>query len=277
MRATKGLLKGLNPTMAMTALTVVTLFLLFGVFDPDTAGTWFTGAKDGFPWLGGLVAEQQALQITRQQIDLKVHPAARTVVVHDGFAQGVRDDGQREFGAIDRVHGQAGAVDRDRAFMGDVLGQLFRRADAEFDGAGVLFAGDHLADAVHVTAYQMTAQTRGRRQGFFEVDPAARFQVIESRAVQRLATDVGHKAVARQLNGCQANAVDGNAVAEFDVAQVELAGLYINPYIATFWGQCTDVADGFDNAGKHGVPLENQACVKRRLRIIRWLMAQVWQ
>ena len=46
MRATKGLLKGLNPTMAMTALTVVTLFLLFGVFDPDTAGTWFTGAKD---------------------------------------------------------------------------------------------------------------------------------------------------------------------------------------------------------------------------------------
>ncbi len=54
MRATKGLLKGLNPTMAMTALTVVTLFLLFGVFDPDTAGTWFTGAKDtiiaGFKW-----------------------------------------------------------------------------------------------------------------------------------------------------------------------------------------------------------------------------------
>jgi choline-glycine betaine transporter len=40
--------------MAMTALTVVTLFLLFGVFDPDTAGTWFTGAKDtiiaGFKW-----------------------------------------------------------------------------------------------------------------------------------------------------------------------------------------------------------------------------------
>ncbi len=37
MRASKGLLKGLNPTMAMTALTVITLFLLFGVFVPDTA------------------------------------------------------------------------------------------------------------------------------------------------------------------------------------------------------------------------------------------------
>ncbi|ENY73169.1 betaine/carnitine/choline family transporter [Aeromonas diversa CDC 2478-85] len=54
MRATQGFFKGLNPTMAVTALTVVTLFLLFGVFDPDTAGAWFTGAKDtiiaGFKW-----------------------------------------------------------------------------------------------------------------------------------------------------------------------------------------------------------------------------------
>ncbi|RQM68339.1 BCCT family transporter, partial [Aeromonas enteropelogenes] len=54
MRASKGLLKGLNPTMAMTALTVITLFLLFGVFVPDTAAAWFTGAKDqiiaGFKW-----------------------------------------------------------------------------------------------------------------------------------------------------------------------------------------------------------------------------------
>lgn len=40
--------------MAMTALTVITLFLLFGVFVPDTAAAWFVGAKDqiiaGFKW-----------------------------------------------------------------------------------------------------------------------------------------------------------------------------------------------------------------------------------
>ena len=47
--------------------------------------------------------------------------------------------------------------------------------------------------------------------------------------------------------------------------------------VTAFRGQCADGADGFDDAGKHGVPLENQACVKRRLRIIRSLMAQVWQ
>ena len=54
MRASKGLFKGLNPTMAMTALTVITLFLLFGVFVPETAASWFVGAKDqiiaGFKW-----------------------------------------------------------------------------------------------------------------------------------------------------------------------------------------------------------------------------------
>ena len=54
MRATKGIFKGLNPTMATTALTVITLFLLFGVFDPDTAASWFSGAKDtiiaSFKW-----------------------------------------------------------------------------------------------------------------------------------------------------------------------------------------------------------------------------------
>ncbi len=40
--------------MAMTALTVITLFLLFGVFVPETAASWFVGAKDqiiaGFKW-----------------------------------------------------------------------------------------------------------------------------------------------------------------------------------------------------------------------------------
>ncbi|MDO6541237.1 BCCT family transporter [Photobacterium sanguinicancri] len=54
MRAKSGLLKGLNPPMAVTAMTVIALFLLFGAFDPELAASWFTGAKDsiiaGFKW-----------------------------------------------------------------------------------------------------------------------------------------------------------------------------------------------------------------------------------
>ncbi len=149
-------------------------------------------------------------------------------------------------------------------------------ADTELDGAGVLFPRDHFTDTINVTAHQMATQTRGRSQGLFQVDPATAFQVIERGAVEGLAADVSHKTVARQFHSGQAHAIDRNAVAEFDVAQVELAGVYINPHIAAFGGQCADAADGFNDAGKHGVPLENRTCVKRRLRIIRSLMAQVW-
>lgn len=54
MRAKSGLFKGLNPTMSLTALVVVALFVFFGAYDPNTAAQWFNGAKnaiiDGFKW-----------------------------------------------------------------------------------------------------------------------------------------------------------------------------------------------------------------------------------
>src|SRR5690606_26873370 len=70
---------------------------------------------------GSLFAEQQALQIARQQVDLEVHLPAGAVVDHDGLGQGVRDYGQLELGAVDRVHRQTGAVHGDRALERDVL------------------------------------------------------------------------------------------------------------------------------------------------------------
>ncbi|MCY1422628.1 hypothetical protein D9M71_383180 [compost metagenome] len=171
----------------------------------------------------------------------------------------MRNDGQQELGAIDRVHGQAGAVDGDRAFMGDVLGQVLWRADAEFHGARIFGTGNHFAHAVDVTADQMPAEASGRGQGFFQIDRAAAFQVVHGGAVEGFATDVRRKAIARQFNGSQAHAVDRDAVAQFDVAQVELAGFDVNPHITALWGQCTNTADGFDDAGKHEVLLENKA------------------
>ncbi|MDA1382192.1 hypothetical protein PCI56_27645 [Plesiomonas shigelloides subsp. oncorhynchi] len=45
LRAKSGLFRGLNPTMAVTALTVLSVFLLFGVFAPDLSAQWFQGAK----------------------------------------------------------------------------------------------------------------------------------------------------------------------------------------------------------------------------------------
>lgn len=54
LRAKSGLFRGLNPTMAVTALTVLSVFLLFGVFAPDLSAQWFQGAKNNiissFKW-----------------------------------------------------------------------------------------------------------------------------------------------------------------------------------------------------------------------------------
>ena len=54
MRANSGFLKGLNPPMAVTAISVVTLFLLMGAFMPELASDWFMSTRDtiiaGFKW-----------------------------------------------------------------------------------------------------------------------------------------------------------------------------------------------------------------------------------
>jgi hypothetical protein len=67
------------------------------------------------------------------------------------------------------------------------------------------------------------------------------------------------KAVARQLDDGQADAADGDAVAQLDVAEVELAGFNQQAHVAALGGHGADAADGFDNAGEHGLLLENGA------------------
>src|SRR5690606_37549519 len=199
---------------------------------------------------GGLVAEQQTLQVTRQQIDFEVDLTSGLVIDHDGLGQGVRHDGQFELGAIDRVDGQAGAVDGDRALVRDVLGQLTRRAHLELYGAGVIGARDDLADAIDMAADQVPTEAAGGRQGLFQIHRAARFEVDEGGACQRLAADVGPEAGAGKLHGGQAHAVDGDAVTELDVTQVEFAGGHVDTYVAALRRHGANTADGFDYAGE---------------------------
>src|SRR5690606_27155908 len=184
---------------------------------------------------------------------------------HDGFGQGVRHDGQLELGAVDAIHRQAGAVDRDGALEGDVPGQLAGRADAKLHRAGVVFAADDFAHAVDVAADQVAAQAAGGRQGLLQVDAAAGLQIGEPGARQGFAADVGPEAVAGQLDGGQAHAVDGDAVAELHIAQIQLAGLDVDADIATLGGNALNGADGFDYAGEHVTsrPRRETHCMER--------------
>ena len=201
--------------------------------------------------LGGLVAQQQALQVAGQQVHLQVHPAPGPVVGHDGLAEGVGDDGQLEFGAVHGVHREADAVHGDRALERDVAGQLDRGAQAELHGAGVIGAGDHFAESVHVAADQVAAEATGGHQRLFQVDPAAGLETAQAGEAQGLATNVGPEAIAGQFHGGEADPVDGDAVAELDVGKVELAGGDVEAHVAALGREGADLAEGFDDSGKH--------------------------
>jgi hypothetical protein len=69
---------------------------------------------------------------------------------------------------------------------------------------------------------------------------------------------VGVRAFSRFEDG-QAHAAGGDAVAQLDVAEVELAGFNQQAHVAPLGGHGADAADGFDNAGEHGLLLENGA------------------
>ena len=200
---------------------------------------------------GGLVTHQQALQVTRQQIYFQIHFPPGAVVDHDGFGQGVRNNGEFELRAIDRIDRQAGAIDGDRALERDVLGQFAWRADTELHGAGILFTRNHLTHAIDVTADQVPAEATGRRQGLLQIHPATGLEINEGGARERLTADIGPEAVARQLNGGQTDAIDRNTVAELDVAQIQFAGLDQHSNVAALRRHGTNGPDGFDYSCEH--------------------------
>src|SRR3990167_9282124 len=229
---------------AMRAISLIQV----AVFGKKTGGQARGGRFSGF------VTEQQALQVTREQIHFEVDLTTRAVVEHDGFGQGVRHDGQLKFGAVDRIDGQARAVDGDRAFVGDVLGQFAWCTNGELPRPGILRHRDDLTDTVNMPTDQVTTQAAGGCQGLFQVDLATGLEVDKRGTSQGFAADISPKTIARQLNCSQAHAVDRNAVAQLDVCKVKLAGFHIHPHIATLRCQGTDTANSFDYAGKHATP-----------------------
>src|SRR5690606_12819319 len=85
------------------------------------------------------------------------------------------------------------------------------------------------------------------------------------------------------LHRGQAHAVDRDAVAQFDVRQVQLAGFHVHAHIAAAGTQGADTADGFDYACEHEAShvlnnawictAENSCLVKNRAHRSKGIMA----
>src|SRR5690554_7414821 len=98
---------------------------------------------------------------------------------------------------------------------------------------------------------QMTAQPGGGGQGLFQVDPAADLELGKGAATHGFLADIGPETVTGQFHHGQTDAVHGNAVAQLDVAQVQLAGSDLNPHITAARLQTGDLPCCFDYSGKH--------------------------
>src|SRR5690606_9571576 len=108
---------------------------------------------------------------------------------------------------------QRGAVDRDRALLDDVPGELGGQREAHDLPVLARRAVDHDSRAVDVTLDDVAAQASRGGHGALEVDPVPRLQVAQTRAVERLAHDVGAEGVAPGIDDGEAAAVHGDGVA----------------------------------------------------------------
>ncbi len=80
-----------------------------------------------------------------------------------------------------RGDGQADAVDRERAFFGDVAAQFFRHAHGKPPTIAFGYEARDATDSVHVALHEMAAQARSNRKRPFEIDHVAGLLLAERR------------------------------------------------------------------------------------------------
>src|SRR5436853_3882386 len=96
---------------------------------------------------------QHALDIAREEIDLEIHARSRAQVRESCNSARVRDDVDLEFRAFDGVHGEAHAVDCDRALASDVAREPRGGVDREAPAAAQLIEDAHRAHAIDVALH----------------------------------------------------------------------------------------------------------------------------
>ena len=104
-----------------------------------------------------------------------------------------------------------------------------------------------------MSGHDVPAKAAVRRHGAFQVHRTAYGQLGQGGAVQRLVHDIGGEPVGVELGHGQADAVDGDAVAQLGVFQ---DGLCLDGQDGGVLSPC-DVLDGaqfLNNAREHGEP-----------------------
>src|SRR4029077_7427545 len=158
----------------------------------------------------------QALEVAGDQVDLEVDDRSFPVASGDRVLQRVRDEGAAERARL-VVHagdGQAGAVDRDRALLGDVAGELLWQLDGQLPSLLSLADLDYLRRSIDVALDKVTVERAGQGKSGLQVDGVAGLEAPQVGPLDGLGDDVGVKAAAPDLDHGQAGAVDRHAGAD---------------------------------------------------------------
>ncbi|MNT64306.1 hypothetical protein D3C72_2021970 [compost metagenome] len=103
----------------------------------------------------------------------------------------------------------------------------------------------------------MAAEAGSRHQRLLQVDGIAHLGRGEAGAGQGLQGDVGGVALVPQAHHRQADAVGGDGVAEFYVAEVQAGGVHCEGHVLPLAAQGGQGTHRFDNAGKHADHLDD--------------------
>ena len=147
----------------------------------------------------GAIAEQQTLEITRQNIHLQIHTGASGVMSHYGVLQGMRHDIQFKNIAVYRVDGKAGAItDLDGNFtINNVAPSAVLKVSYIGYTEQTIKVGNKVkitADAVPGVAYTVTVErisdATGSAFSLIPIDNATgNFVKVEQRVTGRIKLD----------------------------------------------------------------------------------------
>src|SRR5579862_355584 len=112
---------------------------------------------------------EQALHVAGQHVHFEVHWRAGREVAQRRHGPRVGNDVHLEGGALDRIHGKAHAVHRDRAFLRDVLRERRRHLDRQAHAPAQVLESQHAAHAIHVTRHEMPVDAVGEPQRLLEI------------------------------------------------------------------------------------------------------------
>jgi len=139
-----------------------------------------------------------------------------------------------------------------------ITGKGRRHAKGESHGTGIVAPFQDRAGGVHMTAHQVSAQRRGRREGAFEVDPVTRPQLADGGAGKGLRRHVGVKARRAEGVGGQADAINGHGIANPERRLREHIPINAQTPIGTMLLEPTNFADGLNNSRKHARDYDQQ-------------------